>query len=1582
MTVLSCPIPGCGFTTEDVDVIGAAAIMNVHSHIHAATNAPRPAGPAIRAPKLERPKLQMNSTTEDWNAFVRRWETYRTGSSIPDNVASGQLLECTEEQLGNIVLRAKPNFTTLPLNDALTALKKLAVIPVALGVVRSELLAMRQDPDEPFRTFAARVQGKAETCEFKTVYDGLCSNCDYAYNGEVYYTDEVIRDVLLHGIADIDIRRDALSADDIQEKPVTDVIAYVENKETARNANPVSSVTGLSAYRRGNRLDDRRSNGVSRTRVTSPSEADKTKTANCTDCHKVFNVFKKKSRGWNRKPHTRCESCWKKNRDNQQRQTSEHSAISNDTLDPFGQVGAITSDVPPPPLPRIASTVHPKPSQPIEHQIFTKGEWRRARVTSHPTVNLRISLDKQKSKPVDVVAVADTGAQSDIWSLEHFLKAGFKMSDLSPATLSLNAANKSPIKIDGVFHARLTGRSNEILCRSMIYVSRDVKCLYLSYDSMLQLGIINSDFPTVGKFSNTPYEETLSGPQTATAQLPVGSICGATKDDGGICDCPPRTAPPPRPKELPFPCTPENSVRMREWLLSRYGSSTFNTCSHQQLPCMDGPPVEIHIKDDAVPVAHHKAIPVPIHWREKVYADLHRDVALDVIEPVPLGEPSEWCHHMVVARKHDGSPRRTVDLSPLNKFCKRETHNPEQPFHVVRRIPRNTWKTVMDAWNGYHSLPLRESDRHLTTFITPIGRFRYKRAPQGFLSSGDGYNRRFDTILADFNRKERIVDDTLHYDENLTEHWWRTIDLLTLIGNSGIVVNPEKFQFAQKEVDFAGFRITPDRIDPLPKYFNAIRNFPTPSSTTDIRSWFGLVNQVSNYAQLRDHMEPFRKFLSPRTPFEWNEELDTAFKSSKEAIIDAIKEGVEIFDLGRTTGLRTDWSKKGIGYFLLQKHCSCQATDPDCCSGGWRITLASSRFLSSAEKHYVPIEGEALAITWGLEQTKFFTLGCPDLTVITDHKPLVKIYGDKRLDEIRNTRLVRLKQRTLPWYFKIIHLPGKTNPACDATSRYPSSSDDQDAGESMFLAAIQRQTNSVTSITWEQLIEETNKDDTMQSLIEAINTGFPPECRDSPTISQYWQYRESLHVSDGVVIYDDRAVIPTSLRPVVLDALHAAHQGVSMMGSRARAIVFWPGMTADIERTRKDCRECIANAPSQPDVTVIPSPPPSTPFEKVFADFFEIAGRHYLVVGDRLSGWSDVFTSPHGSPQSGAAGLISCLRNYFARFGVAEEITSDGGPEFVASATEEFLKRWGVSHRLSSAYFPQSNGRAEVAVKSTKRLLRANTGPSGSLDTDRFLRAMMQMRNTPDPDCNISPAQIVFGRPIRDAFAFINRLVKYDNQHVRPLWRDAWAQKESALKKRFFHSIEKHDHKTHSLPSLNIGDHCYIQNQSGNYPKRWDRSGVVVESHGFESYTLKVDGSGRLTRRNRKHLRCFSPANQGSSQEDKPPSLPAPPTLNLLRPSTSSKASGSQPSVTRQSLPTPPKTPQESTNNDTTITEGPVPPVALDAPTTPNMTVSSSPTEHNPLLGTPPQHDDAPSRFSTRVRRPPKQYEPETGKWV
>ena len=164
-------------------------------------------------------------------------------------------------------------------------------------------------------------------------------------------------------------------------------------------------------------------------------------------------------------------------------------------------------------------------------------------------------------------------------------------------------------------------------------------------------------------------------------------------------------------------------------------------------------------------------------------------------------------------------------------------------------------------------------------------------------------------------------------------------------------------------------------------------------------------------------------------------------------------------------------------------------------------------------------------------------------------------------------------------------------------------------------------------------------------------------------------------------------------------------------------------------------------------------------------------------------------------------------------------------------------------------------------MKSAKRLLRTNTGPNGSLNHDRFIRALLQLRNTPDPDCDLSPAQILFGRPIRDSLSFVNRLEKYSNPHVRPMWREAWANKEEALRTRFTKSSEALNEHAKELPPLSVGDRCFIQNQTGRHPTKWHRTGSVVEAGRHDQYLIKVDGSGRLTKRNRRFLRAFKPAS-------------------------------------------------------------------------------------------------------------------------
>jgi len=224
-------------------------------------------------------------------------------------------------------------------------------------------------------------------------------------------------------------------------------------------------------------------------------------------------------------------------------------------------------------------------------------------------------------------------------------------------------------------------------------------------------------------------------------------------------------------------------------------------------------------------------------------------------------------------------------------------------------------------------------------------------ALQGFLASEDGYTRRFDEIIQDVPRKTKCVDDTAIWDEDLEQHWWRTLDLLELLGRHGIVLNPKKFQFAQQEVEFAGFKISAGEIRPLEKFLVAIRDFPTPTKLNEVRSWFGLVNQVSHYSRLTDLMTPFKHLLCSKAKFCWSKEKGKSVHTVS-AIVEAIREGVEIFDMHRRTCLRPDWSTTGIGFLLSQKYCECPSSSPGCCNYGWCITAAGSRFFRHAETRY------------------------------------------------------------------------------------------------------------------------------------------------------------------------------------------------------------------------------------------------------------------------------------------------------------------------------------------------------------------------------------------------------------------------------------------------------------------------------------------------------------------------------------------------------------------------------------------------------------------------------------------------------
>ena len=228
MVKLQCPIPGCTYETVDGTEGIAIALLAAHTPVHTSAAATYATGP-----KLERPRFNASITLEEWNIFQRRWDVFVAGTGIDPTNSSQQLFQCASEELGNSLLKTNPQITFKPVKDVMNALKSLAVVAVATGVLRTELLHMSQDRDEPFRSFAARVRGKAETCTYSTTC--TCS-------ATVDFTDIIIRDVLIAGIADLDIRREILGTDLTLNRSVEDVVSLVEGKEMARNALP-NSVT-------------------------------------------------------------------------------------------------------------------------------------------------------------------------------------------------------------------------------------------------------------------------------------------------------------------------------------------------------------------------------------------------------------------------------------------------------------------------------------------------------------------------------------------------------------------------------------------------------------------------------------------------------------------------------------------------------------------------------------------------------------------------------------------------------------------------------------------------------------------------------------------------------------------------------------------------------------------------------------------------------------------------------------------------------------------------------------------------------------------------------------------------------------------------------------------------------------------------------------------------------------------------------------------------------------------------------------------------------------------------------------------
>ncbi|CAG2197274.1 unnamed protein product [Mytilus edulis] len=218
--------------------------------------------------------------------------------------------------------------------------------------------------------------------------------------------------------------------------------------------------------------------------------------------------------------------------------------------------------------------------------------------------------DTSQLKTITMSMVADTGCQSSIIPLQSANSLGITEKDLLPVKLVMRGAIKEDLGVIGAVAVSVTTKdttSSAMSTRLLCYVSDTMERAFICREALISLGIIHTNFPNVS---------TVTSPNIAASMESSEDV---------TCSCPRRRpSPPPVPTSLPpgLKATEEHVESLKEWLLDYYGATTFNVCEHQPLPLMNCEPLQLHVDPNATPVAVHKPALVPIHWQDKVYADL------------------------------------------------------------------------------------------------------------------------------------------------------------------------------------------------------------------------------------------------------------------------------------------------------------------------------------------------------------------------------------------------------------------------------------------------------------------------------------------------------------------------------------------------------------------------------------------------------------------------------------------------------------------------------------------------------------------------------------------------------------------------------------------------------------------------------------------------------------------------------------------------------------------------------------------------------------------------------------------------
>ena len=799
-------------------------------------------------------------------------------------------------------------------------------------------------------------------------------------------------------------------------------------------------------------------------------------------------------------------------------------------------------------------------------------------------------------------------------------------------------------------------------------------------------------------------------------------------------------------------------------------------------------------------------------------------------------EPTDWVSSMVAVMKN-GKVRICIDPKDLNKAIRREHYPIPTLEEVISSFPGAQYFSVLDAKSGFLQIQLDYESSLLTTFNTPIGRYRWLRLPFGIKSAPEIFQSIMDSMLEGIPKARCFMDDIIIAGSTVKEHDEALKQVIERAKEWNLGLNYQKCQLRQKEVSYHGHLVGRKGLRPSADKVKALRDMPTPESKDDVRRFLGMIQYLGKFIPKMSHVDaPLREMLKGHAEFTWSAPQEKSFNKLKDLCCQAPV--LAIYDGRKPVEIQCDASSFALGGVLLQEG---------------KPVAYTSRVLTETEKLYAQIEKEALAIVHCCKKFHFYIFG-KSVVVQTDHKPLETICKKPLL--AAPMRLQRMMLRLQPYDLEVQYVPGKEIPVADALSRasLPDVPAEPEMGHEIinlieFVAVSPQYYRRLQSATADELSE----------LHQLVIKGWPDTKQEVPhSVRAYWNVRDEIATLDGLIYKGHRIVVPPSHREDLLQRIHESHMGMAKSKQRARDTLFWPGMNAAIEGMVRNCEECSKYSPQQQKETLIPSSVPTLPWSKVATDILEFKGHHYLVTMDYYSKFIEVDRLKELSAKCS----IDALKGQFARHGIPRQLRSDNGPQFASAEFAQFCQYYDVEHVTSSPHFHSSNGQAEKGVQIVENLWRKSKDP--------YL-ALLDYRATPMESCGLSPSQLLMSRRLRTRLPVKSDSLQpavYDPETVQQRMKEAKTRQK-----------EVHDRGAKDLPPLKVGDQVVMAPQGCAKGQEW-KSATVTGKHSERSYI--VERSGQRYRRNRIHLRLRPLKPVATQPQEQLIDAPTPETHNAL----------------------------------------------------------------------------------------------------